>query len=71
MISDNKTTHHLKIKPVFDGGKHNFFTKDDPPYHEISLWCRLSCLKFNQKTLLSVNWYHELPYGTVAVLSDV
>ena len=35
-------------------GKYNFFTNDGPPYHEIRFWGGLSCLKFDQKTLLSV-----------------
>ena len=39
---------------VFDG-EVSFFTKDGPPYHEIKLWGGLSCLKFDQKTLHSVN----------------
>ena len=37
MISDNETTHHLKIKVVFDGEVLYFFTNDGPPYHEITL----------------------------------
>ena len=55
----------------FSMGKYNFFTNDGPPYHEITLLSGLSCLKMDQKTLLSVNWYHELLYRGVAVLSDV
>ena len=52
-------------------GKYNFFTNDGPPYHEITLWSGLSFLNIDQKTLLNVNWYHELLYRSVAVLSDV
>ena len=52
-------------------GKYNFLTNDDPPYHEITLWSGPSCLKFDQKTLLNVNWYRELLYRSVTVLSDV
>ena len=37
MISDNKTTHHIEIKVVFDGEVSFFFTKDGPPFHEIKL----------------------------------
>ena len=59
MINDNETTHHPKIKMVFDG-KYYFFTNDGPPFHEITLWSGLSCLNIDQKTRLSVNWYHEL-----------
>ena len=36
MISDNETTHHLKIKMVFEG-EVQFFASDGPPYHEIRL----------------------------------
>ena len=36
MITDNKTTHHIEIKVVFDG-EVPFFTEDGPPYHEIKL----------------------------------
>ena len=52
-------------------GKYIFFTNDGPPYNEITLWSGLSCLKFDHKTLLNVNWYHEQLYRSVAVLSDV
>ena len=37
VINDNETTHHLKIKVVFEGGSIIFFTNDGPPYHEITL----------------------------------